>query len=113
MIILLHRSNANLDDYELYYRVSDIMVFPFFVFLLINAAMATDYAEKYETETGHLLMFVFMGVAVGAITTHIISRFDSRVPYTVVVFIEGLFCLCSLPCFSIVIQGCSLLGLFE
>jgi nitrate reductase gamma subunit len=45
---------------------------------------------KGETDSELLILFLFFGAFLGAITTQFLSRHAPGLPYTVVVFIEGL-----------------------
>ena len=58
--------------------------------LSLGNATSVNYEEDYETETGHLVLFIFFGLAAGAIATHVLSRLTLQIPYTVVVFILGM-----------------------
>lgn len=58
--------------------------------LSLGNAASVNYEEDYETETGHLVLFIFFGLAAGAIATHVLSRLTLQIPYTVVVFILGM-----------------------
>ena len=46
--------------------------------------------EKKGTDPEVLIIFLFCGTLLGAVTTHFLSRYAPNVPYTVVVFLEGI-----------------------
>lgn len=47
-------------------------------------------SEKSSNDPEILFIFLFVGTLLGALTTHLLSRYAHGVPYTVVVFLEGV-----------------------
>lgn len=58
--------------------------------LLLCGPRAVAAESAREAESQLLILFLFLGTFLGAITTQVLTRYAPGVPYTVVVFIEGL-----------------------
>lgn len=60
-------------------------------FLLLALFSIFGAAEaKESTDPELIIVFLFFGALLGATTTQILTRFAPGVPYTVVVFLEGI-----------------------
>ena len=55
------------------------------IFLMVVSMISgeTDYLENYEAETGHLILFIFLGLALGASIPRVLSAINVSLPYTV------------------------------
>jgi phosphate starvation-inducible membrane PsiE len=58
--------------------------------LLLGAPLPVLAEGERESESELLILFLFFGAFLGAITTQFLTRHAPGLPYTVVVFIEGL-----------------------
>jgi NhaP-type Na+/H+ or K+/H+ antiporter len=61
-----------------------------FAFLAACLPAAVAAHNKTGTDSEVLIIFLFFGIMLGAITTHFLSRYAPNLPYTVVVFLEGI-----------------------
>lgn len=62
----------------------------FFGLILAFLASCVQAHNKSGTDSEVLIIFLFVGTLLGAMTTHFLSRYAPGLPYTVVVFLEGI-----------------------
>ncbi len=74
--------------------MSFFLVVAAFYLLCLGSAYGDNYKQSYAKNyhQENLFIFMFFGIALGAILTHVLSRIKwLRLPYTVVIFLCGLF----------------------
>jgi hypothetical protein len=66
-----------------------LIIIALFLFICCGIP-CVEAREKSSSDPELLIVFLFVGALIGALTTHFLSRYAPGVPYTVIVFVEGV-----------------------